>query len=171
LANYKRGSSFENTISLLFTRAKFKTIINSKKYNFEIDILAKKFGKEICIECKDRIYTNVRSLIYEWDNKIKHIGVHKLIIAIEGMEVLQRDIDFADKLKIYILDRNELQRISLLDNETLSNELNLILELESIPLSKLITNFFYKFIKIFISTITLFGFLLYIIYLLIKRIF
>ena len=129
MKHYREGSSFEQSIARLFERAGFKVKLNSRDYGFEIDVLAEKLGKTICVECKDRRYTNVGALIYEWDSKGNRSGINKAVLAIGGEEVSDENIYYAKRLGVAVWDRKEINRLSLLDNKQLSNELNYILKL------------------------------------------
>lgn len=162
---YRKGSSFENTIAILFERAGFKVRLNDTSYGFEIDVLARKLGKVICIECKDRGYTNVGSLTYEWDSKSKRSGIDKAILAIEGREVSRNDMNYAKKLGIIILDRNKIRYLNSLNNKPLSNELNFLLKLTFKSWLKIIV---VRFLKSFFISLISFGLLFSIIYYWIK---
>jgi len=128
----RTGSFLEESVSVLFQKAGFKTILGTKKFGFEIDVYAYKEEYKIIIECKhyEKSYINIKSLLHEWKSKGASINTDKVIVIVAGQEISKRDYDVAKSLGVYLIDDEKMRQLSLLDKKELKEQLNNIIQFD-----------------------------------------
>ena len=128
----RRGTYLEQSVSIIFKKSGFDTILNTKKYGFEVDVLAYKKGYNIIIECKqyDHSYINIPSLLHQWSSKGQRAGANKTIVVVTGQKISDSAYDLAKDLGIYLLDDEKIHHLSSLDKKECKEELNKLIQFD-----------------------------------------
>jgi len=128
----RRGTYLEQSVSIIFKKSGFDTILNTKKYGFEVDVLAYKKNYNIIIECKqyDHSYINIPNLLHQWSSKGKRAGANKTIVVVTGQKISDSAYDLAKDLGVYLLDDKEIHHLSSLDKKECEEELNKLIQFD-----------------------------------------
>lgn len=123
----RAGHYLEESVSILFEKAGFKTKLNSHINSYEIDVLASKGDYKIAIECKqyERSHITIRNILHQWASKRSIVNVDKIVVVIAGQKPQEEDYKLAKQLDIVLMDNYEINRLnSFMDKEQLKSELN-----------------------------------------------
>ncbi len=127
----KQGKFLEDAVAILFEKAGFKVKSNTRKYGFEVDVLASKGDDEIIIECKQyNSYLNVGSLLHEWESKGRRAKVNKIVMVLSGVNIKDKYYEIAKELGIYILDDGKVHYLNSLEKKELKDKLNDLIQFD-----------------------------------------
>ncbi|MFH1917697.1 MAG: restriction endonuclease [Nanoarchaeota archaeon] len=157
----RAGSYLEESVSVLFNKAGFKTKLNSRINGYEIDVLASKGNYNIAIECKqyERSHLTIRNILHQWASKSNIINVDKIMVAIAGQIPKEEDYKLAKQLNIILIDDYTIHKLnSIMDKDKLKSELNDLICFDKKLYSK-------KRKKRLIMGLIVFGFIMLIFYL------
>lgn len=157
----RKGSLLEKNVEKMLKLSGFNPELNKIIKDYEIDIFLMHKGQKIAFECKqyERSSLVVRNLIHQWDSKNKELGFDRIILVLVGIDVQEKDYEFAKKYGIIIWDENKLTRLldmaiedKTKNKDKILRELNIKpenkikVEFKDTTQSKEIENFLTKFI-------------------------
>ncbi len=119
------GKLLEDISATIFRKARFKVIQDDRRTNYQIDVLAQKFGRNIICECKqyENARLEIKNLIHQWDSKNKEIKADKIVLVIYGQSITIEQLSLAKKYGIVIWDYNKIEYYINMDIIKLSKEL------------------------------------------------
>lgn len=105
------GSLLEKQVAKILTLSGFKPKLNQIIQGYEIDVLAKINGKKIAFECKQYEKSNLglRNLIHQWDSKNKELGFDRIVLALVGCNISDKDKELAKKYGIILWDDGKIE--------------------------------------------------------------
>ena len=109
----RMGTLLEKDLLRIFNLIGFDAEHSKIIKGYEIDVFAedKKDNLSIVIQCKqyERSQLNVRDLIHQWSGKNKIIGADKVLIAIYGVDVSEKDKQLAREVGMSIWDEEDIE--------------------------------------------------------------
>jgi len=151
----REGKLLENLVGKIFDKAGFDVQYNVILSGYEVDVYAKYEDIDVLIECKEygSAGLDIPGLIYEWSGKNKKINAKKIILAIYGPNVSEKQYDLAEEEKISIWDTEKIETFlselpkgeealrNLIFQELGLGEVKDIPEIIEIPLTEIVKKF------------------------------
>ncbi len=108
------GYEFEEIVAYLFSFFDFKTTLTNKTGDYGVDVFATYKKIRYCIQAKLYYNHNVGPSAVQQANTAKNYYSCDFAVVITNSKYTKQAIDMADKLKVILLDRQDL--VNILDN-------------------------------------------------------
>lgn len=108
----RKGTLLERNMKMIFDLIGFKTRQNIKLAGYEIDVYAVYDGIKIIVECKqyENSNLNVDNLIFQWSGKNKKIKADRVILALYGSKISNKQKKLARDEGIVIWSESDLNK-------------------------------------------------------------